>query len=86
MTKSKTIVFIHGLWIHASSWQQWMAFFNEQGYKTINPGWPGEAETVAACRVNPKAMANLGAEEIVASYAKIIVRKHYMIPLSYTKL
>ncbi len=72
MTESKTIVFIHGLWIHASSWQQWMDFFNEQGYKTINPGWPGDAATVAECRLNPQAIANRGVEEIVESYAKII--------------
>lgn len=72
MTKSKTIVFIHGLWIHTSSWQQWMDFFNEQGYKTLNPGWPGDAETVAECRANPQSIANRGVEEIVESYAKII--------------
>ena len=72
MTESKTIVFIHGLWIHASSWQQWMDFFNEQGYKTINPGWPGDAATVAECRLNPQAIANRGVEEIVESYTKII--------------
>ena len=72
MTQSKTIVFIHGLWMHASSWQQWMDFFNEQGYKTLNPGWPGDALTVAECRANAQSIANRGVEEIVESYAKII--------------
>jgi pimeloyl-ACP methyl ester carboxylesterase len=72
MPKPKTIVFIHGLWMHASSWQQWMDFFNTQGYKTINPGWPGDSLTVADCRVNSQSIANRGVEEIVESYAKII--------------
>ncbi len=72
MTKSKTIVFIHGLWMHASSWQQWMDFFNEQGYQTLNPGWPGDSLTVAECRANSQSIANRGVEEIVESYAKII--------------
>ena len=72
MTSSKTIVFIHGLWIHTSSWQQWMDFFNEQGYKTLNPGWPGDSLTVAECRANSQSIANRGVEEIVESYAKII--------------
>lgn len=72
MASSKTIVFIHGLWIHTSSWQQWMDFFNEQGYKTLNPGWPGDSLTVAECRANSQSIANRGVEEIVESYAKII--------------
>jgi len=72
MSNSKTIVFIHGLWIHASSWQPWMDFFNAQGYKTLNPAWPGDSLTVAECRSNPQAIANRGVTEIVDSYAKII--------------
>ena len=72
MTTSKTVVFIHGLWLHASSWQPWMDFFNKQGYKTLNPGWPGDSSTVAACRANPTSIANRGVEEIVESYSKLI--------------
>ena len=72
MVPTKTVVFIHGLWMHTSSWQQWMDYFNEQGYKTLNPGWPGDASTVAECRTNPDPIANRGVEEIVESYAKVI--------------
>lgn len=72
MVKSKTIVFIHGLWIHSSSWQPWMDFFNKNGYQTLNPAWPGDAPTVAECRNNPASIANRGVTEIVDSYAKII--------------
>ncbi|MEP6750754.1 MAG: alpha/beta hydrolase [Bacteroidota bacterium] len=68
----KTIVFIHGLWIHSSSWQPWMDFFQQQGYETLNPGWPGDADTVAGCRANPQAIANRGVTEIADSYAKVI--------------
>ncbi len=68
----KTIVFIHGLWIHASSWQPWMDVFNQQGYETINPGWPGDGPTIAACRENPQAIANRGVTEIADSYAAVI--------------
>jgi non-heme chloroperoxidase len=68
----KTIVFIHGLWIHASSWQPWMDFFNEHGYNTIAPSWPGDSATVAECRANPTPIANRGVVEITDSYAKAI--------------
>jgi non-heme chloroperoxidase len=68
----KTIVFIHGLWIHASSWLPWMDFFKQQGYETLNPGWPGDSNTVAECRANPHSIANRGVTEIADHYAKII--------------
>jgi non-heme chloroperoxidase len=68
----RTIVFVHGLWIHAGSWQPWMQFFNEHGYDTIAPAWPGDSETVAASRANPQAIANRGVTEVADSYAKII--------------
>ena len=68
----KTIVFIHGLWLHATSWQPWMNFFNEKGYQTMNPAWPGDSISVALCRVNPQAIANKGVTEVADSYAKII--------------
>ena len=58
--------------MHTSSWQKWMEYFNEQGYKTLNPSWPGDSDTVAECRSNPETIANRGVAEIVDSYAKII--------------
>lgn len=74
MASSKTIVFIHGLWMHSSSWQPWMDFFTQHGYETLNPGWPGDAATVAACRANPEAIANRGVTEIVDNYARLIAK------------
>ncbi len=68
----QTIVFVHGLWIHASAWQPWMDFFQQHGYAAINPPWPGDGETVEASRANPGAIANRGVGEVVDSYAKVI--------------
>jgi non-heme chloroperoxidase len=68
----KTIVFIHGLWIHASAWQPWMDLFRQHGYQTVNPGWPGDSATVAECRANPGAIANRGVTEVADHYAKVI--------------
>jgi len=68
----RTIVFIHGLWIHANSWQPWMDFFNKHGYETLNPPWPGDSSTVAECRANPQAIANRGVTEVADSYAVVI--------------
>src|SRR5450432_1379152 len=68
----RTIVFIHGLWIHASAWQPWMDFFNQHGYQTRNPPWPGDSDTVVECRNSPQSIANRGVTEIADSYAKVI--------------
>lgn len=68
----KKIVFIHGLWIHATSWEPWMEFFNQRGYETLNPAWPGDAATVSECRSNPQPIANRGVTEVVDAYAKVI--------------
>ena len=68
----RTVVFIHGLWIHSSSWQPWMQFFKDNGYEVINPAWPGDSATVAECRANPQPIANRGVVEIADSYTKII--------------
>lgn len=69
---AKTILFIHGLWLHKSSWDPWMDFFQQEGYTTLNPGWIGEADTVADCRTNPAAVANKTVRALANHYANII--------------
>ena len=42
MTDTKApVVFIHGLWLHATSWGPWQELFAEAGYAPVAPGWPG---------------------------------------------
>jgi pimeloyl-ACP methyl ester carboxylesterase len=66
------IVFIHGLWLHASSWAPWQERFREAGYESYAPGWPGDADTVEATRANPEAVANHGIDEVTNHYASMI--------------
>ena len=37
-TKTNPVIFIHGLWIHASAWQPWLDLFAERGYAASAPG------------------------------------------------
>lgn len=71
-TKPNPVVFIHGLWIHASAWQPWMELFAEQGYSVSAPGWPGDSDTVAATRDNAEALNDVGIAQIVDHYAELI--------------
>lgn len=73
MTDTRTpVVFIHGLWLHATAWQPWMDLFNQKGYAPVAPGWPGEPNTVAAARANAEAVAGVGIEQVTEHYARII--------------
>jgi pimeloyl-ACP methyl ester carboxylesterase len=69
---SRPIVFIHGLWLHATSWQPWIEHFAANGYPGLAPGWPGDGETVEATRANPDALAGHGIDDVVAHYAAVI--------------
>ncbi|MFE0920065.1 alpha/beta hydrolase [Streptomyces nigra] len=73
MATSRTpLVLIHGLWLHASSWQPWADLATERGYAPLAPGWPGEAATVAEARRHPEAVAGLGIDDVTDHYAGII--------------
>ena len=66
------ILFIHGLWLHASSWQPWLDLFREAGYAPSAPGWPGDPDTVELARANPDSIANHGIDDVTRHYASII--------------
>jgi non-heme chloroperoxidase len=65
-------VFIHGLWMHASSWDDWVALFDAAGYPAIAPGWPGEAATVLDTRRHPEAMNEYRIGATTQHYQRII--------------
>jgi pimeloyl-ACP methyl ester carboxylesterase len=72
MTNPTSVIFIHGLWLHASSWQPWSDLFAREGYQPLMPGWPGDSTTVAESRDNPESVADYGVDDVVDHYAAII--------------
>lgn len=66
------VVFVHGLWLHASSWDAWVDRFREHGYEPSAPGWPGDSDTVEATRANPGPIAGHGIDDVVDHYAQHI--------------
>jgi alpha-beta hydrolase superfamily lysophospholipase len=67
-----TVLFIHGLWLHSTSWSPWQEHFAAAGYETLAPEWPGTPDTVEAARADPDAAANQGIDDVTTHYAKII--------------
>ena len=72
MTNNAPVVFVHGLWLHSSSWDPWVELFNDSGYAASAPGWPGDSDTVTEARRQPDRVAGYGIAEIVDHYAKAI--------------
>jgi pimeloyl-ACP methyl ester carboxylesterase len=66
------VVFIHGLWLLPSSWQNWMDLFGEAGYAPLAPGWPDDPETVEAARANPQSFAGKGVVQVADHFAEVI--------------
>ncbi len=64
------VVFIHGLWLHGESWNNWVQLFRENGYEAVAASWPGDSETTEATRKNAGAVAGYGVTEIADHIAK----------------
>jgi pimeloyl-ACP methyl ester carboxylesterase len=73
MSITKTpVVFIHGLWLHASSWQPWVDIFAEEGFDPIAPGWPGVPNTVETAREHESEIGGVGIDDVVERYQRVI--------------
>src|SRR5215471_5830066 len=66
------VVFVHGLYLLASSWDNWRALFEEHGYTTLAPGWPDDPETVAVAKDDPEVFANKRIKQVTDHYADVI--------------
>ena len=72
MTASAPVLFIHGLWLHARSWDDWIGLFAGAGYEASAVGWPGDPDTVEEARAHPEAIADHGIDDVVAHVAAVI--------------
>jgi pimeloyl-ACP methyl ester carboxylesterase len=72
MTAPLPVVFVHGLWLHSTSWQPWIDLFRAEGYDPSAPGWPGDPATVEEARQNPESIAGYGIDDVVEHYAALI--------------
>jgi len=68
------VVFIHGLWLLASSWDRWATVFDEAGYAPLAPGWPDDPETVEQARANPNVLAGKGVVGVADHFAEAIAK------------
>ena len=66
------VVFIHGLWLLPSSWDNWVEFFEANGYAGLTPDWPDDPETVEEARANPDVLAKKTLKQVADHTAEVI--------------
>jgi pimeloyl-ACP methyl ester carboxylesterase len=68
------VVFVHGLWLLAGSWDRWAALVEDAGYSAVLAGWPDDPDTVAAARAHPEVFARKTVGQI-ADHSETVIRK-----------
>jgi pimeloyl-ACP methyl ester carboxylesterase len=66
------VVFVHGLWLLASSWDRWATVFEAAGYSALTPGWPDDPETVQEANADPDVFAGKSIGDIADHIDEII--------------
>jgi non-heme chloroperoxidase len=66
------VVFVHGLWLLASSWDGWRGFFDERGYTTLALDWPDDPPNVAEAKAHPEVFAGKSVGQVTAHQAEVI--------------
>jgi pimeloyl-ACP methyl ester carboxylesterase len=66
------VVFVHGLWLLSSSWDNWRQLFEANSYTTLAPGWPDDPETVAEANEDPEVFAHKRLHQITGHYLEAI--------------
>lgn len=72
-TTTKTIVFVHGLFVNNTSWAAWKTYFEERGYTVHTPANPGHEGNPAELRSNlhPQ-LTQTGFKDVVNNIVKLI--------------
>jgi pimeloyl-ACP methyl ester carboxylesterase len=66
------VVFIHGLWLLPSSWDNWADLFEEAGYAALTPDWPDDPETVEGARAEPEVVAKKTLKQVADHTTEVI--------------
>ena len=70
------VVFVHGLWLLASSWDRWRTVFEEAGYSTLAPDWPDDAVTVEEANEHPEVFARKSVGQIADHFEAVVGTLH----------
>ncbi len=66
------LVLIHGAWLSARSWENYVHYFQGRGFSVSAPEWPRKHGDVEELRESSAGLAGLGLDEIVDHYESVI--------------
>jgi non-heme chloroperoxidase len=66
------VVFIHGLWLLASSWDGWKELFAESGFASIAAQWPDDPESVSEAKAHPEVFAHKTVGQVADHIGEVI--------------
>src|SRR5581483_5531415 len=66
------LLLIHGAWLSARSWENYIDYFAKRGFAVSAPEWPRKHGDVEEMRETSEESAGLGGQEIVDHYATLI--------------
>jgi pimeloyl-ACP methyl ester carboxylesterase len=71
---SKTILFVHGMYMTPLCWEHWLDYFQEKGYRCIAPAWPERDKPVRTLRMNhpDSRLASLTLSQVIEHYSSLI--------------
>ncbi|HEX6761454.1 MAG TPA: alpha/beta hydrolase [Gaiellaceae bacterium] len=66
------VVFVHGLWLLASSWDAWLPVFEAAGYAPVAASWPDDPPTVEEANASPEVLAGKSVAQVADHHAELI--------------
>jgi non-heme chloroperoxidase len=71
-TAATPVVFIHGLWLLPSSWDNWAKVFEDAGYVALTPDWPDDPESIEVARAEPEVLANKTLKQVTDHTTEVV--------------
>jgi non-heme chloroperoxidase len=66
------VVFVHGLWLLASSWDPWKQLFESKGYAAVAVDWPGDRATYDEAHRDKDSLAGTSVADVADHVAEVI--------------
>jgi esterase/lipase len=67
------IIFIHGMFLNAKSWEDWVVHFSKLGYECSAPSWPSHEGTPSHLRLLvPEDLGSLSLEDVRDHYRNLL--------------
>lgn len=80
-----TILFIHGMFLTAKSWEHWVTYFESRGYHCVAPSWPLHDGEPAVLRAHiPEGTGELALDTLVDHFTRIAAEHDHPVLIGHS--